>query len=632
MTIGIDYTIDWGTTTVTVINGAVTDDVIVVEVFGVGGGSEIFKEVYQQENLSELLIDVVAYEINTIAWFVDGVLTTNITYAATPDNQTLVTLGTPLTSDQLGTIVVVSPTIVNGIPVDFSWSTPIQQIIPAVTGVSRYHLENSMEYTNPVNLIVTINGLRARTASDIKYIANGVDTEYLSPGRLGIELNDRQPFDTTPFSPDTENFEPGSYAYSMPIAPEQVLVYVDGNQLLLGPDYQIVSAEDERVIVVFTVAPEKGHPIVIGVITGNDCYVDGSDLVMVTPVQDGDIISVISWNDPRQQDLLTRVFVGPVQEYIEVVQAYAMTSYSPATINGETGSYNCSLYVPEFQNELILDRLIINPSRLWVTVNGRHIFYGDGFTTREVIAEQPYDSTLYDYADNNNTNGSYDFSFPTTEIVLPYILGPNDVVMVTEFTDVLNPDATAFRIFQDMRGIQTLHFMDRRTTTLLAEDLTADADIIYVKDASHLGAPNFDADLWGVLTIDGERIMYREIDTVNNTVSSLLRGTAGTAAAAHTIDAYVYDMGKETLLPKYCQNYIVANTTKSKGELTYTAPDIIISPEDIDAIRVYVAGIYQHGGWTVTSCSPVTIQLTDTPFIGVDVTIMVLRSNSCENE
>ena len=61
---------------------------------------------------------------------------------------------------------------------------------------------------------------------------------------------------------------------------------------------------------------------------------------------------------------------------------------------------------------------------------------------------------------------------------------------------------------------------------------SSDDDIIYVQNAQRLTQPDPVAGVFGVVTIDGERIMYRERNLANNTISSLLRGTAGTAAAA----------------------------------------------------------------------------------------------------
>jgi hypothetical protein len=102
-------------------------------------------------------------------------------------------------------------------------------------------------------------------------------------------------------------------------------------------------------------------------------------------------------------------------------------------------------------------------------------------------------------------------------------------------------------------------------------------DVINVVNAAALPAPNLSDNVWGVVTIDAERIMYRTRDLVNNTISGLLRGTAGTANAPHAVGAEVYSMGLGNLLYGAYQNYVVSDTTLANGTQTlFTASSIII--------------------------------------------------------
>lgn len=147
--------------------------------------------------------------------------------------------------------------------------------------------------------------------------------------------------------------------------------------------------------------------------------------------------------------------------------------------------------------------------------------------------------------------------------------------MATLLTDTVVPEAMAFRIFQDMRGVQLTYRITSSTSTTVTQAVTATADIIYVDNASNLSEPNFAANLWGVVTIDGERIMYRERDTTANTISSLLRGTAGTGADSHAVGANVYDMGRSNALPMQYQDHIVSTTILADGtETVFVAPNI----------------------------------------------------------
>jgi hypothetical protein len=176
-----------------------------------------------------------------------------------------------------------------------------------------------------------------------------------------------------------------------------------------------------------------------------------------------------------------------------------------------------------------------------------------------------------------------------------------------------------------MRGVQEVYRITPATTTTLVEPLGANDDIIYVKDASKLGQPNTEDNIWGIITIDGERIMYRERDLINNTVSSLMRGTAGTAASSHAVDSEVYDMGRGNLLPLEYQNYVTLSNTISNGITTiFEIADLTIESTDTAAVEVYVGGSrLSENLFTVTSVSPVQVTLDNFVPSGIEVTVLV---------
>jgi hypothetical protein len=236
----------------------------------------------------------------------------------------------------------------------------------------------------------------------------------------------------------------------------------------------------------------------------------------------------------------------------------------------------------------------------------------------------------------NNVN----YTLVNDEIVLAggYTLSPTDVVMITQFTNSIAPLSMAFRIFQDMRGVQATYRITTATTTYLTQALSADADTIYVYNAAALDEPNLANNVWGLLTINGERIMYRNRNLANNTISGLRRGTAGTGAANHTINTDVYNIGRGNLLQPAYQNYIVSNITYplvpginiGDGVTTsFIAALIDVSGTDStvdnEAIEVYVGGTLQLGGYTVTNESPVTVLFDTAPADGSEVTILVRR-------
>jgi hypothetical protein len=202
----------------------------------------------------------------------------------------------------------------------------------------------------------------------------------------------------------------------------------------------------------------------------------------------------------------------------------------------------------------------------------------------------------------------------------------------------------AFRIFQDMRGVQAVYRITRSTTTTLAESVSAAADSIRVIDAAALSEPNLELGIFGVIIVDGERIMYRTRNLAANTVSSLLRGTAGTAAADHAEGASVTDLGRGNLLSQEYQDRVVSDTALSDGStVIYYAPSITdvnfgdSSTVFVDALEVYVGGQRQYPAsitesqypWAVTDFDPVAVEFLEAlPPEGVEVTILIRRGVS----
>jgi hypothetical protein len=236
---------------------------------------------------------------------------------------------------------------------------------------------------------------------------------------------------------------------------------------------------------------------------------------------------------------------------------------------------------------------------MWVTLNGDRLFSG------------------------------VDFTISGEELVLNSgVIDIADVVVAELFTNSVVPEAMEFRIFQDMRGVQATYRMTPSTTTTLVQPLLTTQDIIYVENASALTQPNLNLNIWGVITINGERIMYRVLDLNTNTVSSLMRGTAGTAAADHLVDSTVYEMGRANLAPAQYQDHVVYTNTLADGSTTtFSADNIDLSELTLSfaeqAILVYVAGIRVYTGYTVDSVAPATITFDAAPQAGYEVSIRV---------
>ena len=222
-------------------------------------------------------------------------------------------------------------------------------------------------------------------------------------------------------------------------------------------------------------------------------------------------------------------------------------------------------------------------------------YTGDGVTTGPY--DVPSGSVVVEVCVNNAVIDPADYTLTGSYITFDTAPAVNSVIVILE----VDPATTVleFRIFQDMRGVQATYRMTESSTTELTQNLSVTDDIIHVANAAALPIPNFDINLWGVLTVNGERIMYREIDFSNNTVSSLRRGTAGTAADSHSAGSIVYNFGRTNLLIDAYQDYYDSTVELANGTTTVfsAAQNVVLDQYNADfidrAILVYVGGILQ---------------------------------------
>ena len=489
---------------------------------------------------------------------------------------------------------------------DYSWSTAQVQnhlVTNQTLSDGGIFLTNYMGGTNIANMVVTRNGLRLTPPSCIEWIGDGTTNSFGLPQRMS-----------------------SGWSQSSVNAIADVQVWVDNilqvqNDGAVTGQYGVTNWNGSNTPgrqVIFTENPPDGAKIVIAVWTLADYRVSGT-LLQFTPAPNiNDQISITSWNDTSQQDPLTLNFYGPVPSSAVVVvsEGYDTTVYSPDTTSGSPGSFDYSSGTTPFVNNFDLGRAV-PANRLWVTLDGERLFEGEDF-----------------------------YMSGTTLILASGTISSSQIVTVLMFTNSLVPEAAAFRIFQDMRGVQATYRITQATTTQLVAPLAQNDDIIYVADASGMTQPDLVNGVFGIVTIGGERITYRERNLALNTLSGLRRGTAGTGAAAHNTGDAVYNIGRDNLLSENYQDYVVSDTSMGDGSTTvFYAPNI--TPQDfgdsssiwVETIEVYVGGERQYRAgevgtsaysWIATDFDPVAIEFVSpagnaAPPAGVEVTILQRR-------
>ena len=569
-------TINWVAKTVSVsaTANATAGDIIRVEVYGLGGGSQLYKESFVGSSITNRTqtIPVAFSEINEMVIFLDGSETNDYTFAASGSFATKITFTTQPTSTQWLTIVALGETT----PIQRSWSTEVKDYFNYDGSTTQYPLSASLQGTNIANMVVDRDGFRLRPPEGIEYTGDG---SSLGPYYLSTTAKTNQGL----------------------ISSADLLVYVDNVKQNVAVNWTLSTwdgSSDRYIEFNAQSLPASGSRIEIYTTTEADyTIVNTSDINLRVSAAFDALFDVTTYNDTSQQNIMTKVFVGPTTEGVTTGIAYDEDLYDESTFDETIGSTIDT-------NNFALGRFVNETQRIIVTLNGHYLQPNIDFTI--VNANQ----------------------LSTLKLNLS-ILNASDVLAVTMFTNSVVPNSLNFRIFQDMLGNQKLLRFNKTNTTELAQAVAITDDIIFVNDVTKLGEPNLTQGIFGQLIVGGERITYRSRNTGNNSVSGLRRGTAGTGIYQHEVGATVSDVGAGQQLPtRYQEKTTTDKTNVGDGstkvfETSIVVPVTLDSTELSDAVTVTVGGtvLVPETDYTVTEVNATSTEVTlvTAPGNGVEV-------------
>jgi hypothetical protein len=570
-----DYTVNWAEHTVTITSGATNGDIIDVQIYGIGGGNQLFKKSYLGGEIGNSLVVPVAYsEVANIDLFVNGERVHAYTYTDV-DHSTLISFDTTYTNTDLVVVVVLGA---GG--KDISYPVTEYFELPQATPGSTFTLTNVPQGLDVFNVIVERGGQRLRPPESIEYYGNASDVEYALPTKGKI--------------------------YQALIADNSVRVFVDGVLQSLIIDYTVSSGTSDRYIT-FNSAPGANSHIVIVVTTSADYTIINNQLTLRVGGIIGDSIAVTTWADGQEQDILTQVFLGPTVVGTVAQETYDETPYDPDvrldSNNGTPGTFDYAAGTIILENDLETGRALVDSARLWVTKNGHRLLPGSDYTV----------------------NG-------TRITIGGGTLGQADVIAITHFTQTVVPDSITFRLFQDMRGSQLLYRMTGNNTTRLVRNFDPSDDVIYLEDVSHLSIPDLTLGSFGTVTIDKERITYRHLDAETNTISGIRRGVLGTSIDEHYAGALVTDIGFGEALPHYYQPRIQSQKFATDGYVyQFTCDELTLSTTDPSVlnnqVRVRVGGAdIDRSTYTVSNSGTIVVELAEIPRPGVTVEAYIVQA------
>ena len=514
---GVDYTIDWVNNKVSVIDNASDGDSIQIHGYEVGGGNQLYRGIHNGADVvNQVTIPVESGSIYNILIHINGVRLLN-GFTSTTDGKVTVDSILETTDSNVISVDTVNSDTSNTTTITFSNNyTSSDFIAISVFGfestqhefsypMTKNFVGNAMTYDltsgsdgisvsnkNRQNALVYVDGIRLRPPEASRYIGDGAGTSYRLPIVGGVD-------------------------HSL-VADAEIIVYIGNELQTLGIEYLVVTVVESgttfKNISFGGIAPSANEVIDVYITSSSDYEISGNNLVIspsisVTPTSN---ISVTTWNDTSEMDVLTSVFKGPSHTSALNVELYDSFGFD-VELYDSFGNTNDTVNIFE------LGRTIMDGNRLIVTRNGKTLLYGVSYVV--------IDSSL---------------------LISGEVISPSDIISVTSTTDGVVPEALSFRIFKDMNGSSAMYKVNN--SVILKNTVSETDDKIYITNIDTLTKPNLELGIFGIVIINGERITYRELNSDENYISGLRRGTAGTGIVTnHAVGDIINDVGKGTNVP-----------------------------------------------------------------------------------
>jgi hypothetical protein len=319
--------------------------------------------------------------------------------------------------------------------------------------------------------------------------------------------------------------------------PVDYKIYLDGNELTFGSDYifdmSVMSVElRDRVYV-------EGATLAVVSFADADYIIDGNEITFTDTPLANSVVEVMSFYN---------------HDILQVLRTAESTQLSGSIVNG---SYDYFRYNDIAGGKIKLHRTVAFDDYIWVIKNNQMLTHSVDYYLQSDLV-------------------SIKMKTPLVE---------TDVIDIICFADRVVNHSYGYMIFKDM--LNRVHYkrISKAKSTRLARDLQPFDTTITVVDGATLSSPNPEANLPGILEINGERIEY--FSKTDNVLSQLRRGTLGTGTPAlHRIRTVVLDIGHTETIP-YQDRHIV-ETSISNGVSRNINLNYV--PENKDVIDVFVGG------------------------------------------
>ncbi len=208
------------------------------------------------------------------------------------------------------------------------------------------------------------------------------------------------------------------------------------------------------------------------------------------------------------------------------------------------------------------------------------------------------------------------FSSHAPEELLPGTIF--DTLEMKVFTKISgNTSVLGHRLFRNMRGnVIYTRIADAASTRLSSQLLLTDSNINVV-NASVLPLPNRSLNMPGVVFVNGEKIVYWNVDYSNNVLYEIVRGVDGTGAAnVHAANSRVVDSSLQQVVP----NYVTNKTQEFIGnsvQQTFTCANLNTIHPDSVSVKVNNLPV----DFSLVTYPNVSVTLLTAPVTGANVAV-----------
>ena len=371
----------------------------------------------------------------------------------------------------------------------------------APNGTNRiFSLQNKIGTTNPLanNIIVRVNQQILKPAPTVYFKINRNKLNYVVDQTHML-----------PYVPDATSFS----------------VYADTTQLTLGVDYSVDLSGITVTINKGIYSTYKNKILTVVISSGQEYVCNASSITFTTAPADTDIVEVTT---AYQHDILD----------------IRRTNLNITTnLTYEADSVEFYDYVGLTSGLIKLDRVVIDDSYVWITMNG------------ELLTP------------------SVDFKLNSDHQSIQLTIAPEatDKFEIITYSNNVHKGTLSYMQFKDMLNRTHFKRLPLRKQSKLVRDLHYYDTVIEVENASEFDLPNPTQNKPGVVEIHGERIEYLAKD--GNLLKQLRRGTLGTGTpAVHAVNSKVQDIGPSETIPY--QDTTTIERVTSDGTNLVTVKDV----------------------------------------------------------